>query len=33
LKLIYGREDLLSVGTDNNKFLVTITFPQNGVDD
>lgn len=33
LKLIYGREDLLSIGTDNNKFLVTITFPQNGVDD
>ena len=33
LKLIYGREDLISVGTDNNKFLVTITFPQNGEND
>jgi sensor histidine kinase YesM len=33
LKLIYSREDLIHVGTDNGKFLVTITFPQNGVDD
>jgi signal transduction histidine kinase len=33
LKLIYGREDLISVGKDNNKFLVTLTFPQNGIND
>ena len=33
MKLIYGREDLLRVGTDDNKFLVTLTFPQNGLHD
>lgn len=30
LKLTFGREDLITVGKDNNKFLVTLTFPQNG---
>ncbi len=33
MKLIYGREDLVLVGKEQNKFLVTLTFPQNGVDD
>lgn len=33
LKLTYGREDLISVGSENGKFLVTITFPQNGNND
>lgn len=33
LKLTFGREDLLSIGSENGKFLVTITFPQNGNDD
>jgi len=33
MKLIYGREDLIRIGTENNKFLVTLTFPQNGFDD
>jgi LytS/YehU family sensor histidine kinase len=33
MKLTYGRDDLMHVGTDNKKFLVTLTFPQNGLDD
>lgn len=33
LKLIFGRDDLISVNSENGKFLVTITFPQNGIDD
>jgi two-component system LytT family sensor kinase len=33
LKLTFGREDLISVGSENGKFLVTITFPQNGEND
>lgn len=33
LKLTFGREDLISVGKENGKFLVTITFPQNGMND
>ncbi len=33
LKLIYNREDLMRVGVDGNKFLVTLTFPQNDLDD
>lgn len=33
LKLIYGREDLISIGADQNKFIVTLTFPQNGLND
>lgn len=33
MKLIYGREDLMLVGMDGNKFLVTLTFPQNGLHD
>lgn len=31
LKLMFGREDLISIGKENNKFLVTLTFPQNGI--
>jgi len=30
LKLTFGREDLISIGKEHNKFLVTLTFPQNG---
>jgi LytS/YehU family sensor histidine kinase len=33
MKLIYGREDLVIVGKEQNKFLVTLTFPQNGIND
>ena len=33
LKLTFGREDLISIGNENGKFLVTITFPQNGNND
>ncbi len=33
LKLTFGREDLLSVGKEHGKFLVTLTFPQNGNND
>lgn len=33
LKLMYGREDLISIGNENGKFIVTITFPQNVVND
>ncbi len=33
LKLTFGREDLISVGKENGKFLATITFPQNGMHD
>jgi sensor histidine kinase YesM len=33
MKLIYGRQDLVHVGSENNKFLVTLTFPQNGRED
>ena len=33
LKLTFGREDLISIGSENGKFLVTITFPQNGEND
>jgi len=33
LKLVFGRDDLISVKGENGKFLVTITFPQNGVND
>lgn len=33
LKLIFGRDDLISMNADDSKFLVTITFPQNGVHD
>jgi len=33
LKLIFGRDDLILINGDNNKFLVTITFPQNGMHD
>ena len=33
LKLVFGRDDLISINGENAKFLVTITFPQNGVDD
>ena len=33
LKLIFGRDDLMLVSADNGKFLVTITFPQNGLHD
>lgn len=33
LKLIFGREDLLVINKDNGRFLVTITFPQNGLND
>ena len=33
LKLIFGRDDLISINGENGKFLVTITFPQNGIYD
>ena len=33
LKLIFGREDLIRISRDEDKFLVTITFPQNGIND
>ena len=33
LKLVYGRDDLFSVKKENGRFIVTINFPQNGVDD
>lgn len=33
LKLTYGREDLISFGKENGKFLATITFPQNEIND
>lgn len=33
LKLTFGRDDLISVGKENGKFLATITFPQNGIND
>ena len=33
MKLIYGREDLVRIGKEHNKFLVTLTFPQNGIYD
>lgn len=33
LKLTFGREDLISIGNENGKFLVTLTFPQNGNND
>lgn len=33
LKLIFGRDDLMLVSAENGKFLVTITFPQNGLND
>ena len=33
LKLTFGREDLLTVGTEKGKFLVSISFPQNGNND
>ena len=33
LKLVFGRDDLLSVGKENGKFRVTLTFPQNGLND
>lgn len=33
LKLIYQREDLMHVGVDGDKFLVTLSFPQNGRND
>lgn len=33
LKLMFGRDDLISIGNENGKFLVTITFPQNVVND
>jgi LytS/YehU family sensor histidine kinase len=32
LELIYSREDLMSVATDNNIFRVTLNFPQNGLE-
>ena len=33
MKLVYGREDLMRVGVDGNRFLVTLSFPQNGLND
>ena len=33
LKLIFGRDDLITISKDKGKFLVTITFPQNGIQD
>ena len=33
LKLIFGREDLMTISKDKGRFLVTITFPQNGFND
>ena len=33
LKLIFGREDLMIISKDKGRFLVTITFPQNGFND
>ena len=33
LKLIFGRDDLITISRDQGKFLVTMTFPQNGIND
>lgn len=33
LKLVFGRDDLITMHRENGKFLVTITFPQNGLND
>lgn len=30
LKLTFGRDDLIAIQKDNNRFIVTITFPQHG---
>ena len=33
LKLIFGRDDLITINGEKGKFLVAITFPQNGLND
>ena len=33
LKLVFGRDDLISISKEKGKFLVTLTFPQNGLND